>query len=399
MSTTGAPAVTQTSVAVGTMASPIGARVEFARLRAERRARLFTAMADHDLDVLVLGRPASVAYASGARQLWTAGSRPFGPACVVVAETGRTHLLSVDDDGVPPEVAHEDLFGLSWNPTNLVASLRAIPGLGGARRVGTDSLSPGFPRLVQALAPEAEVVDGSPALWAARAVKTPDELACITTATAIAEAAMSSMIDALQPGVSDRDLQAVYLERIALLGAPTPPTDGVAWAPARHGDIRLRQRMSEHRLAEGELVVLDPGAMFAGYEGGLGRTWLVGRAGPTPEQRGLAARCRGVLGAVVAACRAGATGADLRGAWTATGEPLPTIPIVHGLGLGAEPPLIAGNGIGDGAVLEAGTVLSVTAWVTAGEVGGFLERETVLVTDDGAHVLSRYGHGPAVEER
>src|SRR4051812_666695 len=101
------------------MASPIGARVDFARLRAARRARLLAAMADHDVDVLVLGRPASVAYASGARQLWTAGSRPFGPACVVVGETGRVHLLSVDDDGVPPEVGHEDLFGLSWNPANL----------------------------------------------------------------------------------------------------------------------------------------------------------------------------------------------------------------------------------------------------------------------------------------
>ena len=390
---------TQPSPAVGTMASPIGARVDFARLRAERRSRLFTAMAEHDLDVLVLGRPASVAYASGARQLWTAGSRPFGPACVVVAATGRTHLLSVDDEGVPPELSHDDLFGLSWNPTNLVASLRAIPGLGGARRVGTDSLSPGFPRLVEALAPDAEVVDGSPALWAARTVKTPDELACITTATAIAEAAMSSMVDALHPGASERELQAAYLERIALLGAPTPPTDGVAWATARHGAVRLSQRVTEHRVAEGELVVLDPSAMFAGYEGGVGRTWLVGRAGPNAAQRELAARCGAMLAAVVAACRPGATGTDLRNAWTATGEPLPPIPIVHGLGLGAEPPLVTGDGIGDGAVLEAGTVLSVTAWVTAGEVGGFLERETVLVTDDGAHVLSRYGHGPAGEER
>src|SRR5947209_2459116 len=123
---------------VGTMASMEGGRVDFARMRQERRARLLEAMAAHDLDVLVLGRPASVVYASGARQLWTAGARPFGPACVMVRETGRVHLLSVFDEGVPPEVTHDELFGLSWNPANLVASLARIPGLRSARRVGTD---------------------------------------------------------------------------------------------------------------------------------------------------------------------------------------------------------------------------------------------------------------------
>ena len=109
--------------------------VDDVALRADRRRRLFAAMGERDLDVLVLGRPAEVAFASGARQLWTAGSRPFGPACVAVRATGRTHLLSVSDHEVPPEVGHDDLFGLSWNPANIAASLGRIPGLREARRV------------------------------------------------------------------------------------------------------------------------------------------------------------------------------------------------------------------------------------------------------------------------
>lgn len=318
-------------------------------LRTERRRRLFDAMADHDLDVLVLGRPADVVYATGARQLWTAGSRPFGPACVVVASSERTHLLSTWDEGVPPELSHDDLYGLSWNPANLVASLGKIPGLRDARRVGTGSLSPGFPRLVSALAPEAEVVDGTPAIWAARATKTPEELTCIRSATKVAEAGLQAMVEALHPEVTERELLAVYLERIATLGAPTPPTEAVA-------------------SISGDLVALDAGAMVDGYEGSAAGTWT------TIGERVVDERCRAALDAVVGACRPGGTGADVRRAWeAASGEPMPTLPLVHGVGLGMEPPIVAA-GVGDGVVFAAGMVLSVTA-----RMGGFLERATTEV--------------------
>lgn len=370
------------------------AGVDLAALRAHRRHRLLAAMADHDLDVLVLGRPAEVAFATGARQLWTAGTRPFGPAGVVMAATGRTHLLSVSDEGVPAEVAHEDLYGLSWNPANLAASLAAIPGVGDARRIGTTSSSPGFPRLIKAIAPGAEVVDGAPALWAARSTKTADEVACIAAATAVAEAGLTAMVDALRPGVTERDLLAAYLERLASLGAPTPPTEGVACATAVSGPVALRRLATADPVAEGQLVVLDAGGFAMGYEGGVGRTWVAGAAPASGAARELAERCRAVLDAVVAACRPGATGAELCRAWTATGEPLPAGPIAHGVGLGVEPPLI-GEGVGAAAVLSEGTVLLVSGWVAAEGVGGFFQRDLVLVGDGEPQILSRYGRGPA----
>ncbi len=57
-------------------------------LRSGRRQRALAQMAAHDLDVLVLGRQANVRYVTGAPQLWVAGTRPFGPSCVLVRETG-----------------------------------------------------------------------------------------------------------------------------------------------------------------------------------------------------------------------------------------------------------------------------------------------------------------------
>ncbi len=348
-------------------------------LRADRRRRLFTAMEHHGLDALVLGRPAEVAFASGARQLWTAGSRPFGPACVAVRATGRVHLLSVSDYDVPPEVGHDDLYGLSWNPAHLAAALAAIPGLADAERVGTTSSSPGLPRLLVAASPRAEVVDGSGALWAARGPKSSAEVDRIVAACGIARVGLAAMEAVLSPGVTERDLLATYLAAIAAAGAPTPPSEGVACATPTHGPVALRRIARREPIEAGWLVALDAGGFFRGYEGGLGRTRAAGGA-PSLHQAELAVRCHTAVEAVIAACWAGATGSSLLEAWTATGEPLPPEPLAVGVGLGLEPPVI-GPGHGAGSMLAPGTVLAITGWVAEEGTGGVLERDLVLITD------------------
>jgi len=358
-------------------------------LRSDRRRRLFAAMGDADLDALVLGRPAEVAFASGARQLWTAGSRPFGPLCVAVRATGRVHLLSVSDFDVPPEVAHDDLYGLSWNPAHLAAALGAIPGLGAARRVGTTSSSPGFPRLLESIAPSAAVVDGRGALSEARGPKSAAEVERIVAACGLARAALAAMEAALRPGASERDLLAAYLGAIAAAGAPTPPSEGVACATATEGPVALRRIAGSSPIEAGQLVVLDPGAFFRGYEGGLGRTRAVGGATSLPKAE-LAARCRAAVGAVIAACWPGTGGSDLLEAWTATGEALPREPLAVGVGLGLEPPVI-GAGLGLGAVLAPGTVLAITGWVAEEGTGGVLQRDLVLVTEGEPRLLTEDG--------
>ena len=173
---------------------------------------------------------------------------------------------------------------------------------------------------------------------------------------------------------------------------PTPATEGVVCGTPRHGPVRLRQLATERPVGPEELVVLNPGALFAGYEGGLGRTWLAGAASASAAQRQLATRCQSGLEALVGVCRVGSTGADLCRAWMATGEPMPSAPLAFGLGLGVEPPVIAGA-VGHDAELRAGDVLSVQAWVTEEGVGGFLERDVIVVADGEAGVLSRFAHG------
>src|ERR1700745_4497222 len=142
-------------------------------LRTGRRGRALAQMEAHALDILVLGRQANVRYVTGAPQLWVAGTRPFGPTCVVVRETGAIHLLSTWDEGVPEDIPHENLYGITWNPTNTISVLKEIQGAATAKRVGTDALSPGFAQLLPMAFPAAELVVGELAMRAARRIRPP----------------------------------------------------------------------------------------------------------------------------------------------------------------------------------------------------------------------------------
>src|SRR5690625_2344813 len=148
-------------------------------LRSERRRRALAQMEAHGLDILVLGRQANVRYVAGAPQLWVAGTRPFGPTCVLIRETGAIHLLSTWDEGVPDDIPHENLYGISWNPMNVIAAVQKIDGAADAKRVGTDALSPSFAQLLPVAFPGAELVDGELAMRAARRIKTAEELAVL----------------------------------------------------------------------------------------------------------------------------------------------------------------------------------------------------------------------------
>ena len=75
----------------------------------------------------------------------------------MIRATEKVHLLSTWDEGVPPEIGREDLYGLFWNPAHLIAALREIPGFVRAHRVGTDSLTPFFGRVLRDLVPGIEL--------------------------------------------------------------------------------------------------------------------------------------------------------------------------------------------------------------------------------------------------
>src|ERR1700756_4674527 len=249
-------------------------------LRSGRRRRALEQMAAHDLDVLVLGRQANVRYVAGAPQLWVAGTRPFGPTCVLVRATGAVHLLSTWDEGVPDDIPHENLYGISWNPMNTTSALQRIDGAAAARRVGTDALSPVFAQLLPTAFPNAELVDGELAMRAARRIKTAEEVAALLHAFAVAESVLAAAVSELRPGVSEQLLAGVLLEALAAGGVSTPANQDVAWVTSRDHPWRRVDGPDriQGRVKDGDLVALSAGVVAGGYIGEVGRTWPAGAA-------------------------------------------------------------------------------------------------------------------------
>ena len=314
---------------------PAGVEPVSGDLLAARRDRVLDAMAGAGIDVLVLGRQDNAGYACGLRRLWTAGTRPFGAGCIVVGSTGRVHALSSWEAGIEPPMSFEDLYPLTWNPRIMAASMAAIGGMAGARRIGVDELTPSFGRAAANFAPEAEVVAADDLMARVRSRKLPGEIEAIARACGAASAGVAAVLGAPERS----DPAAAAIEALAGRGV-TVPSSGV----------RVERR--------GPGLAVDVGVICDLYEGGVGGLFVDGqRIGSS---------------ALADACRAGASHADLATAATA-GDWL-----VRGLGMGFEQPVI-GPQIGVGVRLEAGMVLSVAD----GD-----RRGVVHVTDSGPTVLS-----------
>jgi Xaa-Pro aminopeptidase len=337
----------------------------------------------HDLDILVLGRQANIRYVTGAPQLWIAGTRPFGPMCVVVRATGEIYLNSTDDEGVPEEIGRDRLYGLAWNPLTLIEVLKNIDGAATARRVGTDAITPTFAALLPEAFPGGEIVDGEPAMGAARRTKTPDEVAAMGPALRAAEQGLAAAVAELRPGVTGQVLAGAALEAMAAGGVSTPATQDVAWVTSREHPWQGANRAVE----PGDLVALAAGALADGYVGEVGRTWVAGDE-VSGSARKLFARSESLYDRMLGACRPGAPTTGLLAAYEAAGESLPPMPVAHGLGLGFDPPVVSGALSAAGDRLDAGMVLAITGYVWEEGVGTVFRRDTVHITEGGAEVLT-----------
>jgi Xaa-Pro dipeptidase len=354
-------------------------------LRTGRRERALAQMEKHDLDVLVLGRQANVRYVSGAPQLWVAGTRPFGPTCVVIRETGAIHLLSTWDEGVPDDIPHENLYGIAWNPMNTISVLKGIDGAADAKRVGTDALSPGFAQLLPVAFPNAELVDGELAMRAARRIKSPEEVISLREAIRVAEVGLAAAVAELRPGISEKTLAGVLLEAMAAGGVSTPATQDAAWVTSR--EHPWRRASDDGIVRAGDLVAFSAGVLDGGYTGEVGRTWPVGELDGASD---LYRRWDALWDRLYEACQPGAPAIDLLTAYQAAGEELPPMPIARGLGLGFDPPVVSQHLPATAAEerLEPGMVLAVTGYVWQSGVGAVFGREAVLITPDGPEVLT-----------
>lgn len=130
--------------------------------------------------------------------------------------------------------------------------------------------------------PEAEFVDVDKLLAPLRGIKSQSEIKVITKAYEIANAGMRAAIEAVRPGVTEREVAAeaeYVMRKMGCEGYGIDPI--VATGPNTY---HVLARTTSRVIEENDVVVITLAPRYEGYHGALGRTILVGEPGEKAEQ-------------------------------------------------------------------------------------------------------------------
>lgn len=221
-----------------------------------------------------------------------------------------------------------------------------------------------------------------------RRVKDPSEIETIARAAAIAAEALYETLPMIDVGVSERDIRDELDHRIRRLGGDGPSYDTIVAAGPTNSSIP-HHAPSHHRLAEGEALVIDVGALVDGYHSDMTRTFFVGEVSDA-----LAAWYKVLLEAQeagLATVRAGVSARDVDSACRTTlgGD---AEFFVHGTGHGVgldihEHPFLNQT---SQATLAVGEVVTVEPGLYRRGFGGIRIEDLVVVRDESAEILTSF---------
>jgi len=265
------------------------------------------------------------------------------------------------------------------------------------------------------LRPALKIADARVLLGAAKGPRAQAEIDVLVEAHRRTEKILASMISLVQPGLTERELNAEFMYRAAQEGFDRLHVDTVFSALPKsraqahwvrgpwQAHAPYRELTTERVLAGGDHVAFDAGIGYLGYTADVGTTLYVGDAGPSPEERALARKWDEVAQRVIEAARPGATALQVRAAalegWDpATPAPWPyPLYVAHGVGTElAEPPFVGADFAPESEaamVLAEGNVLMVEPYVFEEGVGGYRAEYCVVVGAGGADIVSSLPYG------
>ncbi|MBM3311172.1 MAG: M24 family metallopeptidase [Candidatus Aminicenantes bacterium] len=122
------------------------------------------------------------------------------------------------------------------------------------------------------LAQAAELANVEPFFAEMRIVKSPEEIEILKQAADITAAAYVEVLKAAEPGMRERDLQAIFAYRYVRAGA-APSFTQIASGP---NSVNIHFGATTREIKAGEVIVFDLGAWFERYTSDISRTIPVG---------------------------------------------------------------------------------------------------------------------------
>ncbi len=220
------------------------------------------------------------------------------------------------------------------------------------------------------------------------AVKDANEIAKIRRAVEITDTTFAEILPLIKPGVPELDIAAEISYRQRKHGAEADAFESIVASGERsalpHG------RATFKKIANGELLTLDFGAVYEGYHSDMTRTVAVGRI--KPEAKKIYAVVRSAQEAAIEAAKSGIRGKELdavaRGVIRKKGyEKFFRHSLGHGIGLQIhEQPRIS---VMSTALLVPGNVVTIEPGVYIPHLGGVRIEDDVIIGETSCEVLNR----------
>lgn len=352
----------------------------------ERVTGLFSAVPDA-VDVVALSPGETLRYFTGLNM-----HKSERPTLVFLFREGPTVVVHPQLEGDRVEEALPDVERYTYeDATDPVAAAR------GAFEELTDERAISEPigaefrstRLLEqeVFAPDGEmVVDVEEAVATVRSRKDDGEVEHMRTAAEIIERILEEVFELIEPGMSETEIETEIKKRVM---ASDADAYGVGIVTSGERTAHAHANTGSRVIEIGDLVMIDAGVVYEGYYSDITRTVAVGE----PDQelveiydvvQDAAAAARDRVGLSVEfqeIDRAARSVIEDAG----YGDYFPHR-VGHGLGLeGHEPPyLVEGN---EG-TLEHGHAITVEPGIYVPELGGVRIEDDVIVTEDGADVLT-----------
>ena len=374
-------------------------RIDFARMRKERFEKAQAAVKKFDVDALLLFRYENSRYVCGHRKIQVSTGVGSDPVITILLKDQQPFIFTMDRESVikrEPWIPKENVKPAYWIEMNSGAKVFAkaakeVLGTAAKGKIGVDNWTSPIYHFLPKEFPNAQFIDGQEVIMDARMLKTKDEVECFEVASSITEAGMQAGIDALKPGARECELLATIWHRVYSLGSEWTQSPGIVCA-----DTDVYRRFSSDKIImEGDTVVFDIGAQFAGYFSDWTRTWYCGRyTKPTSEQKAVFRASYEALRAVEKAIRPRVQTGEV---FKAAGPSVLGKMVGHGIGLaGQEPPYIAET-YEEAVELKPGMTFAIEPFVGKPGVAGARLEDVVAVTETGCEVISKYPFGPLSE--
>jgi Xaa-Pro dipeptidase len=396
-------------------------RADLGRLRGERLARLTAQLDKSDLGALLSFDFGNIRYMTathigtwGMDKLVRFALLPRGGQPVVwdFGSAARHHQLYnpwLDyTEGPPtPEGAratgaragistlrgalHPDA-GMAADVAAKVAEVLHEQGLAG-EPVGVDIAE--MPVLAALAAAGIQVVDGQQVFLEARRLKTRDEIALLTQACSMVDAAYQQLYEFLRPGVRENECVGLVARALYDLGSEfvegVNAISGERCSPHPHV-------YSDRLIRPGDPAFFDILHSHLGYRTCYYRTFAVGSA--SVAQRDAYVRCREYMDAAIALVKPGVTTADVVSLWPRAEEfgfpdEMAAFALQYGHGVGLsiwEKPFFSRLvSLDHPEPLDEGMVFALeTYWPAADGWSAARIEEEVVVTADGCEVITKF---------